>query len=614
MKKQLHKKYVNGYCRNCTWKRIRKRIRGRKEENQKFNIEEKIAMISHEIRTPLNGIQGLTALALEEKRIDRVYEYLTNIQESTSDLLDILNNTIDSSKISSKKMQLVEQPFSLRNLINKCLSLISSQLKEKGLELLLTIHDSIQENYVGDALRLEQILNNILSNAVKYTMEGYVELIVKETKDGILFIVSDTGIGIKKEFMNRIFEPFQQGENTKIRTRDAAGLGLGLVRQLVELMDGLIHISSEENNGTTVQLLLPLQVCEEEKDDGEKMKYSGNVLVVEDNKVNQVVAVEMLSKFGVKVTIAKDGYHAIELTEKEAFDLIFMDIFMPYMSGLMTAKQIRLRNIICPIIAMTGTEYQDAVHEYKKAGINDVVIKPYSMQRINEILHTYLKTNNCNEKGIGGKRKREGDSFYFFTRINAKNAIEKLGMNQDVYETILRSFQKEYCNKIDNFQDIIIHDKQVAFRYVHSLKGVSNTIGAKVLSKYCEKLERQLQMGDYDKTMVMRCIKECKAVLKEVIEYNDSKNTIQYTYEYNKDNVKSIIEKLRGYLSSHDAESVDMIPEIYHNLYKNSWELLLNQLVEEIEQYEFDKALIKLDHLIETMKEESENEAKCTNH
>ncbi|WP_176637690.1 ATP-binding protein [Desulfolutivibrio sulfoxidireducens] len=370
-------------------------IEKEKAESANNAKSEFLANMSHEIRTPLNGVFGMLQLLQTTDASDEQKEYILSAMKSTKRLTRLLTDILDISRIEAGQMRLVESEIDVKKTKESIEEVFSMAASEKGVRLVFSRDDNVPDMLIGDEARLRQILFNLVGNAIKFTDEGSVLIhaSVLPFSAGadvrVLVTVSDTGIGISDEDLRKIFEPFVQVEGSYTRRFQGAGLGLSIVRKLVDLMGGDVAIESELGKGTTVYLSLPFKKCQETisnsigqiqgKDASKRRRL--RVLFAEDDTVSLTTGKRLLEKAGYSVTPAKDGQEAVQLLTGNDFDVILMDIQMPAMDGLEATKAIREAKNLgmksrIPIIAMTAYAMTGDKEKFLAAGMNDYVAKP----------------------------------------------------------------------------------------------------------------------------------------------------------------------------------------------------------------------------------------------
>lgn len=349
-----------------------------------------LSTMSHEIRTPLNGVIGMVNIILDENPETEIKEDLETIKYSADNLLHIVNEVLDYTKIESGKIVLEKNVFDLRNLCENVLKIHRPKALEKNLKLSMEIDPKVPDTVIGDEYRNTQILNNLLSNSLKFTNVGEVSLYVrlkqkKEDSCIIEFKVSDTGIGIDKNKQREIFKDFTQAESDHTRKYGGTGLGLAITKRLVEIQNGRIDVSSNPNEGTsftftihfTIKPELTMNVSSnspQKTQDG----FSGQrILLVEDNQVNIIVTKKFLEKWGLKVDVAINGLEAVNHARAIKYDLILMDLHMPLMDGFEATKKIREFNKDTPIIGLSADVMTESASSLQTIGMNDFVTKPF---------------------------------------------------------------------------------------------------------------------------------------------------------------------------------------------------------------------------------------------
>lgn len=358
-----------------------------------------LANMSHEIRTPMNGILGMAELSLMSNPGDEVREYLELLRGSGKHLLELINDILDLSKIEAGKVELVPRPVDLGKEMEKVLAPLRRTAEDQGLRFNLAIAHEVPTQLMGDAGRLRQVLVNLISNAIKFTREGSVEVRVSaeeiEEKRALLrFEVQDTGVGIPEQDLQHIFESFAQGWASAHPEYGGTGLGLTISRELVELMGGTICVESELGKGSTFAFTAEFALCNGDAPDMKASKAQApvatrslRILVAEDNQVNQLVMLAMLKRAGHQPDLAVNGHEVLKLLADDSFDLVLMDIQMPGMKGDEAVRRIRAGEVDgvrtdIPIIALTAYAMEGDQERFLAAGMNGYIAKPIDFERL----------------------------------------------------------------------------------------------------------------------------------------------------------------------------------------------------------------------------------------
>lgn len=370
-----------------------------------------LANMSHEIRTPMNAICGMAELTLREDSLTpEVRDNCENIQNAGRVLLSIVNDILDYSKMESGKMEIIPVTYSLHHLIDDMMNLMRVRLEDKEVDLRADVQDGLPDFLIGDEVRIRQILFNLLSNAIKFTEKGYVILEVKGVEDGgfldLSFSITDSGIGIKKDDIQKLFSSFQTVDSHKNANREGTGLGLAICKQLLSLMGGEISVESSYGVGSKFMFTLSQKISndteglkygklDDTKKDPKVMAPDAKVLIVDDNAVNLKVAQGLLRTFGLSVDICASGRECLEILKTTRdYDMIFMDHMMPELDGIDTLNLIRAENNEymqkVPVIALTANVVSGIRDMFISEGFNDYVPKPIDMVWLNGILRKYL--------------------------------------------------------------------------------------------------------------------------------------------------------------------------------------------------------------------------------
>lgn len=394
-----------------------------------------LANISHELRTPLNGILGLTEVFLLERRSSLTTDYATSVQEMGKHLLTLINDLLDIAKVEAGKIEFERLPFAPQRVLEEVVECLSDRAHAKGLRLTLSNLGATTRIVCGDAVRFRQIAFNLIENGIKYTKSGYVRVELKFENAGqedvrVTLSVHDTGIGMKPEFRDRLFVPFTQAEEGHSREYRGAGLGLSIIKKIIDALGGGIKIESRDGEGTHVEVQLlfgaheTIQLeaalasgasrCAKAESYQSKQQFADiRLLVVEDDPMNQLVIRKMLTSLGVNFDIVSDGSECLVKLSHVNYDLILMDLQMPGVSGLEAARLIRSQNLPVTIVAMSAHGMREHKIEALEAGMNDYLMKPFSLQTLRETLVRNLNSECSapNEVGMPEVQQREVSLF-----------------------------------------------------------------------------------------------------------------------------------------------------------------------------------------------------------
>ena len=361
-----------------------------------------LSSMSHEIRTPLNAIVGLSEdiASYKDQVPNEVALDITDIQNASQTLLEIVGNILDINKIESEKMEIINNPYNLKEEIISLCNVTTTRIKDKPIEFKLDIAPDIPEELIGDRIHIKQVINNLLSNAIKYTEQGNITLSVKciNEKDICKLIISvqDTGRGIKAENINKLFTKFERLDVEMNSTTEGTGLGLAITKSLVEMMGGKINVQSQFGKGSIFIVYLPQKISKHQSEkidininelpiENQKDLSGKKILIVDDNKLNIKVAIKALQDFNFEIEECYDGLECLEKVKEKEYDLILMDIMMPNMSGESAlAKLKENKEFKTPVIALTADAISGAREKYIKEGFADYISKPFNKEEVKE--------------------------------------------------------------------------------------------------------------------------------------------------------------------------------------------------------------------------------------
>jgi len=381
-----------------------------------------LANMSHEIRTPMNGVIGMINLLLEAEPTDEQRELAETARISAESLMSIINDILDFSKVEAGRLDLEPVPFDLFIVAEEVLDLLSIEASKRDIDVRMRYAPDTPRHFVNDPGRIRQVLVNLMSNAIKFTLKGHVILDIRAevaAKDEIHVIVTvdDSGIGIPEDKLKSIFEQFSQADMSATRKFGGAGLGLTISRHLVELMGGDIRATSRVGVGSTFTVTLPMLLDWSAEQNAARLNagsihdgkteaaecLSGRILVVEDNVVNQKVAVRMLEKMGCRVDVAANGLEALDILARCPYDLVFMDLHMPEMDGLTATIEIRRQecgDYRIPIVAMTADAMTGDREKCLDAGMDDYITKPVRKSDVQAALRNWIRPDQINKRAV----------------------------------------------------------------------------------------------------------------------------------------------------------------------------------------------------------------------
>ena len=516
-----------------------------------------LANTSHEIRTPINAVLGMNEMILREtakaealedpdpaeyrEAFRKIKTYSGNVDSAGSNLLAIINDILDFTKIEEGKMDLVPVEYQLSSVLNDVSNMIYFKAGEKKLEFTTDVDENLPDNLYGDVVRVRQVITNILNNAVKYTDEGRVSLKISGTRPdctengkpllNLVIEVADTGIGISKENIGKLFGKFERLDLVRNSTKEGTGLGLAITKMLLDMMHGRIDVESEYGKGSTFTVIIPQAIISDEpignfkekfeKSLGEKKNYhesfrapSAKVLVVDDTRMNLIVATEFLKETKVYIDTAGSGRDAVKLTLSNKYDVILMDQRMPEMDGEETLHEIRSfpgsPNRETPVICLTADAVVGARERYLSKGFDDYLTKPIDSKALEKMLRKYIpdekieivrkdedKTSGTNDQASSGSQgSSHGLDYLAGCGIDIKKGMVNCGGEEEFYRSILLEYLNSSDEKKEKLEGFLKDGDMEGYGIqIHSIKSTSATIGAMTLSEKAMELEHLAKEG-----------------------------------------------------------------------------------------------------------------------
>lgn len=466
-----------------------------------------LANMSHEIRTPLNGVIGIIELLSRTELTVQQKEYISDLKYSSDMLMSIINNILDISKIEAGRLEIENEAFSLRKMLNEIYHVMKHKAAEKGIELRLQIAEEVPEAAAGDMYRIRQVLLNLVSNALKFTAEGFIEITVDlrekaNEKLGFLFKVTDTGTGIPESKIPNLFKKFSQADTSITRKFGGTGLGLAICKLLLEKMGGKIYVKSQEGEGSSFSFTIHLDAVENFLDSSDQTeaiewKRIPKALIVDDNQINRKISAATVESLGILTETAENGLEAVNKYKINDYDIVFMDVHMPVMDGIEATKVIKKIGKASgpvPVIALTASAMDAGRKRCIDAGMDEYLAKPIEKNKLVDIIKIKLAEliSKCTYR-----QQENTPAAKEYSIFSKDKALSLMDDNPALLKELLEYFLKSTPGMIDELHNHLQEGKlQEAEIVAHTMKGMGRNLALEELGEISYRIEKSCSSHD----------------------------------------------------------------------------------------------------------------------
>ena len=577
------------------------------EESAKAK-DEFLASMSHEIRTPINAILGMNEIILRDTKDEDIISHAKNIEHAGENLLALVNDILDFSKIGSGEMSLIEDEYSVSELIKNIDALIRPRAELKNLIFTTNIEDSLPERLIGDKLRVEQIITNLLTNAVKYTDKGEISLKLNWRRMGqdsiaLMMEVQDTGRGIKEKDQDKLFTKFQRLDLDETNTIEGTGLGLTITKTLTDLMHGWIKVESIYGEGSTFTAFITQKAIYGETVGGKTLSSDNDnsnmcqmivapdarIMVVDDTPLNLEVVQGLLKETQINIDMAQGGEECIQLAAHNTYHMIFLDARMPHPDGIETLHQLKKMQITCPIIVITADAVNGAKQKYLHEGFDEYIAKPFKLKELLAMIEKFLPSGLIKHININTTHNDLPKWVMKIREINVESGIQMCG-DESVYLDTLKHFVQYSSDEINTLQKYAKRDQIAEFTIkIHALKSTAKLIGADQLSQMAFKLEEAGKNNDlvYIHEHTEEALAAYKALVSALAPINQElqqtpkeqidpdalpmlfKHLLEYTNDFNDEAISSMTNAIKKY--AFPGQTQQMFDEFYSAYQNADW-------------------------------------------